>query len=197
MLGVSGHLRYRLLDVADIGCSLNAAIAFDFFVKKGLRDYQAAAVVGNLQQESRIDPTENTGDEGTARGIAQWHGTRWKNLLKFAELEGTDPLTLRTQLEFIWYELETVPSAGLAELNASTSLEDAVRVFQDLFERCGVCGTNARIAYARAALYACPRVELPKKKSGIFLAAAGAIAVIGAAGYGALEALRFVRKRRR
>jgi hypothetical protein len=42
--------------MADLGCSSNAAIAYDYLVGKGLRDFQAAAVVGNLQWESRLNP---------------------------------------------------------------------------------------------------------------------------------------------
>jgi hypothetical protein len=60
--------------MADLGCSPNAAVAFDYLVGKGLRDYQAAAIIGNLQQESRLNPRAMSPPDPVqpSRGIAQW-----------------------------------------------------------------------------------------------------------------------------
>lgn len=167
-----------------LGCSTNAAIAYDFFVSRGLLDFQAAAIVGNLQQESRIDPLEHTGDGGKAHGIAQWGPPRWNALV--AAFPGRDPWTLETQLEFIWYELENNPATGLDQLKASSSIEEATTVFQDLFEICGDCNNPGRVAFAKSALYACPSVAspvLPKHHSAI-LPALGAFAASVIAGFG-------------
>src|SRR5205823_3502134 len=57
--------------------SANGRTAFEFFVGKGLSDVQAAAIVGNLQQESSINPS-SVQPGGPGRGIAQWStGARW------------------------------------------------------------------------------------------------------------------------
>ena len=50
--------------------SANEKAAFDFFVGKGLSELQAAAIVGNLQQESNVSPT-SVQPGGPGRGIAQ------------------------------------------------------------------------------------------------------------------------------
>jgi hypothetical protein len=174
--------------MANIGCSANAAIVWDFLTNKGLRDFQAAAVIGNLQQESGIDPKVPELEKG-AHGIAQWHSPRWENLLAF----DTDPWSLDTQLRFLWHELESDPSLGLTQLRASTTLEDATVIFQDHFERCGNCATNSRISAAQAALYACPSLQRPfHKRPSVFSVAIGLVGLVATAGYAAYEARKRV-----
>src|SRR6185312_4315016 len=69
-------------DVSDQSSALsenaNDKTAFEFFVNKGLTKTQAAGIVGNLDQESGMDPTIFQYDGGPGRGIAQWSaGGRW------------------------------------------------------------------------------------------------------------------------
>jgi len=182
--------------VADLGCSRNAAVAFDFFVRRGLRDFQAAAIVGNLQWESKLnprldvpDPTKsNPGARG--RGIAGWGPPRWQNLLAFAAER--DPWSLDVQLEFLWHELQSAPSFGLEPLLAATTAADATIVFQDRFEHPDPTKAHAdkRIELANAALFACPLVRPPpaSPRGGIWAAAAGALALAAATGYGVYKA---------
>lgn len=181
----------------NLVCSPNAAVAFDFLVGKGLKDFQAAGVIGNLHQESKLDPTVHEIGGGPGIGIAQWGPPRWKNLLAFAEWAGLDPWALDTQLKFLWVELETNPSLGLKALEASRTLEEAVVVFQDKFERCGICATQNRIAFAQSALYACPAVKPPSRSAGILAAVTGAVALVAAGAFGAFSALRSSRRSRR
>jgi hypothetical protein len=175
--------------VADMGCSANAAVAFDFLVARGLKDFQAAAVIGNLQQESRLNPRLEAMDSNglPGRGIAMWQPPRWQNLLAFAA--GRDPWALETQLDFVWHELRTDGSYGLDALMRSTTPEEATIAFQDHFERCKDCRPQNRISYAKSALYACPAVRPPepKKSGGVVVAAVGIFALIAAAGYTAYE----------
>lgn len=179
--------------MADLGCSPNAAVAFDYLVGKGLRDYQAAAIIGNLQQESRLNPRAMSPPDPVqpSRGIAQWQPPGWQALEVYAN--GRDVWSFQTQLKFLWYQLETTPYLGLEQLRAATTLEDAVVAFQDRFERpnAAKAATQNRIAYAQSALYACPGVKPPiKSRSGLVVAAAaGVIALVGAAGYGVYKAL--------
>src|SRR5260221_13717659 len=56
----------------------NDKAAYDYFVAKGLTNFQAAAIVGNLDQESGVSPTISQSGGGPGRGIAQWSaGARW------------------------------------------------------------------------------------------------------------------------
>ncbi|HEX8795574.1 MAG TPA: phage tail tip lysozyme [Polyangiaceae bacterium] len=143
---------------ADVSSSEHTA--YSFFVGKGLKGFQAAGIVGNLQQESDVDPTAIEYGGGQGRGIAQWStGGRWNadhddNMVWYASVHGLNEWSLTPQLEFIWYELEHDASYGLAELRASGNVTDATLVFQDRFEGCGTCDQSNRIAYAKAVLSA-------------------------------------------
>lgn len=77
----------------------NEEVAFRYFVAKGLTERQAAGVIGNLVQESGVNPT-SIQPGGPGRGIAQWSvGGRWdtdtnQNMLWFARTRGLDAWAL-------------------------------------------------------------------------------------------------------
>jgi hypothetical protein len=133
--------------------------AYDFFVAKGLTAAQSAGIVGNLIQESNVEPGA-VEPGGPGRGIAQWSvGGRWDtdsddNVAWYAKKEGLSTTSLTLQLEFVWYELSTFSSYGLASLKKTTNVTDATVVFQTDFEGCGACDESERIAYAKAVLAA-------------------------------------------
>jgi Phage tail lysozyme len=139
----------------------NDKTAFDYFIAKGLNNFQAAAVVGNLDQESGVDPAIHQAGGGVGRGIAQWStGARWDttdkdNVLQFATQKGQSATSLSLQLDFIWYELTSFPEYGLAQLKASANLTDATTAFEDLFEGCVYanypeCALPSRINFAKS-----------------------------------------------
>ncbi len=136
----------------------NDHAAYDFFVGKGLTNFQAAGIVGNLDQESGVDPN-SVQSGGPGRGIAQWSvGGRWDssandNVLAYATQQGEVAKTLKLQLEFIWYELTTI-GYGHAQLVATTNVTDATIAFMSKYEICGTCASSQRIAYAQAVLNA-------------------------------------------
>lgn len=134
--------------------------AYNFFVSKGLKNYQAAAIVGNLIQESSVNPSSVQYGGGPGRGIAQWSvGGRWDhdggdNLVAYANNHGMSRWSLTAQLDFVWYELTSFSGYGLSKLKASTGLTQATIVFQDDFEGCGTCDQSKRISYAQQVLSA-------------------------------------------
>src|SRR5438552_11911679 len=71
----------------------NDQAAYVFFVGKGLKNFQAAGIVGNLDQESGVNPS-SVQSGGPGRGIAQWSvGGRWDtstndNLVAYAASHG-------------------------------------------------------------------------------------------------------------
>jgi hypothetical protein len=138
----------------------NEKSAYEFFVKKGLKPFQAAGIVGNLEQESNVEPTAIEYGGGPGRGIAQWStGGRWNashddNVVWYASREGQNEWSLNLQLEFVWYELTTFSTYGLTRLRDSTNVSGATIAFEDYFERCGQCEESTRIAYATAVLNA-------------------------------------------
>ncbi len=143
--------------ISEAALGNNAHSAFNYFVAKGLTEIQAAGVVGNLMQESSVRPTAVEYGGGPGRGIAQWSiGGRWnrgsKSLTSFASARGLYRWSLQTQLDFIWYELDTLGGYGLPELRAATTINTAVTAFQNKYEICGACAKTKRIQYAQQAL---------------------------------------------
>lgn len=135
----------------------NARTAFNYFLGKGLTPVQAAGVVGNLVQESNVDPTA-VQPGGPGRGIAQWSvGGRWDhdagdNVVAYARGMGVSEWGLALQLDFVWYELTHFSYLGLAQLRAATTVADATRAFEVRYEGCGTCLETQRIAFANQAL---------------------------------------------
>jgi hypothetical protein len=129
--------------------------AFYYFVSKGLTKAQSAGIVGNLVQESSVIPTSVQYGGGPGRGIAQWSvGGRWDriskdNVTSFAAARGVSRWALTTQLDFIWYELETVGGYGLPALRATTTISGATVAFERDYEVCGTCSQTKRIAAAQ------------------------------------------------
>ncbi|HSQ66444.1 MAG TPA: phage tail tip lysozyme [Polyangiaceae bacterium] len=137
----------------------NDQSAYDFFVGKGLTSFQAAGIVGNLDQESGVSPTA-VQQGGPGRGIAQWStGGRWDtdsgdNAVWYAGKQGLSVWSLQLQLEFIWYELQNISYYGLAALKATTNVTDATVAFETDFEGCGTCLQSTRVSYAKSVLAA-------------------------------------------
>jgi len=135
----------------------NDKVAFDYFLDRGFTPVQAAGIVGNLDQESNMDPTVSQYGGGPGRGIAQWSaGGRWDtshnaNVTWYAGAQGESKYSLNLQLEFIWWEL-TNEGYGYTQLKAATTVADAVEIFQDKYEICGTCAASNRVAHANAAL---------------------------------------------
>lgn len=130
----------------------NALIAFSYFVGKGLSPNASAGIVGNLIQESGVDPNEPNGG-----GIAQWTDPgRNQKLHDYAAASGQPVNSLAAQLGFVWYELNTSYAGTLAALKTANSPAAAAIVFQNDYELClgsntsnpnvaGGCNQNARV----------------------------------------------------
>jgi hypothetical protein len=158
--GCSGASGGEDIGTAGSALSSNEEAAYKYFVGKGLKSFQAAGIVGNLMQESSVEPGAVQYGGGPGRGIAQWSvGGRWNadpgdNVAAYAAKHGESEWSLDLQLAFVWYELTTFSSYGLSELRASGNVTQATIAFQDRFEGCGVCDQSTRIAYANQVLNA-------------------------------------------
>jgi hypothetical protein len=149
-------------DVATDSDALTSAekTAYEFFVDKGLKPRAAAAIVGNLIQESSVDPNAVQFGGGPGRGIAQWSvGGRWNhdshdNVKWYAAKHGKSIHSLKLQLQFIWYELQTYSDYGLSKLKAADNVTEATIAFEVHFEGCGTCDQAKRIKYAKQVLNA-------------------------------------------
>ena len=119
---------------------------YSYLTKQGLTPAQAAGVVGNLQQESSLNPAEPGG------GLAQWIGGRWSALLRFAKAQGADPNSAPLQAEYLWHELTTSERGALTALKQTSTPQQAARVFSQQFERPSEPMLANRERYAREAL---------------------------------------------
>lgn len=131
----------------------NLRLAYDYFLNKGLSPHHAAAIAGNIAQESG-GHTRAMGDAnlpGGSFGMAQWNRERLAGLNHFAEATGTNPSNPQTQLEYMWYELNNTERPALQRLLATNNLEDATRAFGAGYERPNeqAANYNNRINYAR------------------------------------------------
>lgn len=96
----------------------------------GLNDTAAAGVMGNMSQESGMNPSIAGG------GLMQWIGSRWTALVRYANSRGLDPHTEKAQVGYFGQEL----SAGnegitLGGLNSQASPQAAALYVSTHFER--------------------------------------------------------------
>ena len=134
-----------------------------FFLKgKGLNDFAAAGIMGNLYAESGLEPTNlenyyerqfgmsdaeytaavDNGSYGNfvydkaGYGLAQWtYYSRKENLLNFARLNGVSIGNLDMQLNFLWSEFEQGYSTMLNKLLSAKSVFEASNAVLFDFER--------------------------------------------------------------
>jgi hypothetical protein len=147
---------YDSSTVSPLASVSNQRTAFEYFVARGLSERQSAGIVGNLIQESSVDPRAIEFGGGPGRGIAQWSTSgRWNaspgdNVTWYANRRNESRWSLKLQLEFTWYELRTFGGYGLGALRACRWTPCAAVAFERDFERCGQCDESKRIEYARA-----------------------------------------------
>jgi len=123
--------------------------AFDFFIGKGYTKEAAAGIVASLQAESgaHLD-TKALGDNGKARGIAQWQEARQKTFKKIVGKDVFDASRLE-QLGQVDYELKnTHKKAGIAVNQAKTAGEAAVIIDKD-YEQSKGLHTKKRMGIAQ------------------------------------------------
>lgn len=132
----------------------------------GFTDVGAAAIMGNLYQESKYDPRAIQ-PGGPGRGLAQWSvGDRWQDLIKFASAEGLDPWSIEAQTKFIHREMRygywstrmnsrasryggRSGSHGYEAFNSVTDLTRATQFFCREYEVAGVEAMSIRVNEAK------------------------------------------------
>lgn len=117
------------------GIKGNANEAMDFFISKGWTPEQAAGIVGNLVQESNLNPSSLNPKEN-AQGIAQWtpYGRRQQ---KIEEHLGKPILksSFKEQLGAIDWELRGSENRAAKILKNSTTVKSSAEVFDEFYER--------------------------------------------------------------
>ncbi len=125
----------------------------------GYSEVAAAAVMGNIEQESGFNTSAVNSSSG-ASGLCQWLGDRLENLKKFAKDRGVEWTDEETQILYLIGEL--TPGGGEAngyatyQLSGSygytksdwenaTDVETATKAFEGLFERSDSSAVNERV----------------------------------------------------
>lgn len=156
----------------------NDEIIWLFLKTKGLSDYAAAGIEGNLRAESACNPMNlqnsyekklNMTDEEYTRkvdsgeyknfendsagyGLAQWtYYTRKRNLLLYAKSIGCSIGDLNMQLNFLWNELTTNYKGIITSLQQAQSIRAASDIILTQYEKPADQGTavkNTRAKYA-------------------------------------------------
>jgi hypothetical protein len=145
----------------------NQEKAFNFFVSKGLSNIQSAGILGNIIQESGVDPENIQDPDGRTKdptgitsgwGIIQWTPADPKvfNAQKESGASG-EIYELGTQLEIVWGHLNNRPAITTGKFNLSDfqkidNLEDAVLYFEEHIEGAGNPVLGNRITYAEKVL---------------------------------------------
>jgi tail lysozyme len=109
----------------------NVAITFNFLLSKGLTPAQAAGAVGGLMGESgvHLDPKAKNPTSG-ATGVGQWLGGRLAALMA-----KPNPLSLKTQLDHLWEELEGPERGAYKQLKSAKTIDEATDAWVRGFER--------------------------------------------------------------
>ena len=155
----------------------NEETIWNFLKGKGLPDFAAAGVMGNLFAESGLSPVNlenyyegllgmddrqytNAVDDGSydnfvhdsaGYGLAQWtYYSRKQGLLDAARAAGKSIGDIGVQLDFLWKEMQSYRDT-MESLEEADSVADACRAFMLEFERPADQSTEAqerRISYA-------------------------------------------------
>jgi TP901 family phage tail tape measure protein len=127
------------------GSSQNASYVWDYFKSKGLSDYAVAGILGNLMQESSLNPTVNKD------GIAQWNGSRRTAMYNYANQRGMSWTSLDAQLGYLWQEISSGNQGiTVGQLNGAGSASQASQMFSNQFERPGNPMMSNRVGYANS-----------------------------------------------
>ncbi len=110
--------------------------AYQFYINRGYRPIEAAAIVGNLDIESGgfspdVVSGKRKGDNGTAFGLAQWRHDRQDRL----NTRYKNPKDFDSQLDFVDWELQNTHQDALKAMRMAKNVEEATNAFTFKFEK--------------------------------------------------------------
>lgn len=137
----------------------NATEFYGYFNSKGFTIESVAGMLGNLQQESNINPgMKQTASARSGWGLIQW--TPSSNLTDYATAYGVDWSTGEIQTQLMWDEIingyggQWIPKPSLgysytgAEFSKLTDVSEACKAYLYERERAGVEALSNRLTYA-------------------------------------------------
>jgi len=138
----------------------NAEKIYNFFTGQGFKPFQAAGIMGNMMDESKlnprsIEPYPTEGDQprrGKGFGLVQWtFADRQEPLEQKAAAAGVLPSDLGIQLQYVMDELQGRWKSTYDKFLATTTVEQATEVILVEYEIPGnkARARRERIPYAR------------------------------------------------
>lgn len=165
---------------------------WNYFRSAGFSEEATAGIMGNLYQESGVDPTCIQGNgAGPAAGIAQWENYntqsgRWREMADYCESQGKPWTDLKCQLDYILIEMPGVfrvytghgtytypngtvtwwpDSITMEEYKQLDDIDTAVEIFECTFERASIPNMARRISQAHAYYDMYHGVEAPSAEA--------------------------------
>jgi len=117
-------------------------------LERGFTAPQAAALAGNIQQESSFDPTALNAGSG-AQGLMQWRLDRRTGLSDYAKATGRDPSDVDAQLDYLVHEMTGPEAKNSAAFLKAGDVETANEALKK-FIRYGDDEAGKRLDYARS-----------------------------------------------
>ena len=115
----------------------NENIVWDYLIEQGYSAIQVAGIIGNMYQESGVNPAREE-TNGIGYGLVQWSFGRRQQLEAFAESKGKPVSDIYVQLEFLVKELKSgkqLYGTYADQFNNPYSVDDATEAFCWGFER--------------------------------------------------------------
>lgn len=137
----------------------NATEFYGYFNSKGFTIESISGMLGNLQQESQINP----GDKQSASTSSGWGLIQWtpsSNLTNYASAQGSDWATGEIQTQLMWDEIingyggQWIPKPAKGypytgeEFSKLTDVSEACKAYLYERERAGVEALDKRLTYA-------------------------------------------------
>jgi Phage tail lysozyme len=114
---------------------LSAAQIVRWLESQGDSANASAGIVGNLEQESQLNPGAAGG------GLAQWNPTWYAEMAAYATAQGLSPTSDQGQLAYLQYDLRTSYSGLLSRMDMAPDPGTAAEMFETTYELCqGVVG---------------------------------------------------------
>lgn len=121
-----------------------ARIVWNYLRDQGYSKKATAGILGNMDQESGINPASVS---GSCYGLIQWTGSRKTRLYRYARKCGTGSSNMNTQLKYLTKKDCANLKANMASHDSSVS--GAARYFEQRYERAGKPMMSRRIAKAQ------------------------------------------------
>lgn len=128
----------------------NVRAAYGALTGKGYAPHIAAALVGNMMQESGPElDTQAVGDGGNSFGAVQWNGKRKDAFFEWARNNRRDPADIATQVDYLDYEMKGPEASAAQAIISAPDAESAAVTASEKFWRPGDPRNENRARYAR------------------------------------------------